>query len=126
MAWTNNEFDGKNINIHHAIESLASKDSMWTLNDNDWSTLYWDSENSQAQPTLDEIKAEIQRLQTEYDAKEYVRKRTRENDGTTTAYAEISEQMAMIYDDIIAGKLDSTGKFCSHNKKVKDENPKPS
>ena len=83
MTWTKNDFDGKNINIHHAIESLASKDSMWTLRDNDWSTLYWDSNNTQSQPTLDEIKTEIQRLQIEYEAKEYERKRTRENDGTT-------------------------------------------
>ena len=34
--------------------------------------------------------------------------------------------MAMIYDDIIAGKLDATGSFAAHNKAVKDANPKPS
>ena len=32
----------------------------------------------------------------------------------------------MIYDDIIAGKLDATGSFVAHNKAVKDANPKPS
>ena len=41
-------------------------------------------------------------------------------------YAPTGEQMAMIYDDIIAGKLDATGSFAAHNKAVKDANPKPS
>ena len=41
-------------------------------------------------------------------------------------YAPTREQMAMIYDDIIAGKLDATGSFAAHNKAVKDANPKPS
>ena len=44
----------------------------------------------------------------------------------STTYAPTGEQMAMIYDDIIAGKLDSTGSFAKHNKAVKDANPKPS
>ena len=125
MAWTTNDYDEKDNCIHHAMLSLAP-DAKWRIDDNDWSTLFWDSSNSQAQPTLDEVKAEIKRLQGVHEATEYQRKRNRENDGTTAKYAELSEQIAMIYDDIIAGKLDSTGKFCTHNKKVKDENPKPS
>ena len=43
----------------------------------------------------------------------------------TTQYADWREQLAMIYDDIIAGKLDATGSFAAHNKAVKDANPKP-
>ena len=43
----------------------------------------------------------------------------------STIYAPTGEQLAMIYDDIIAGKLDSTGSFAAHNKAVKDANPKP-
>jgi len=49
----------------------------------------------------------------------------RTTNGSTT-YGSWREQMAMIYDDIIAGKLDSTGSFAAHNKAVKDANPKPS
>ncbi len=41
-------------------------------------------------------------------------------------YAPAGEQLAMIYDDIIAGKLDATGSFVAHNKEIKDANPKPS
>ena len=44
----------------------------------------------------------------------------------TTQYADWREQLAMIYDDIIAGKLDATGSFAAHNKAVKAANPKPS
>ena len=33
--------------------------------------------------------------------------------------------MSMIYDDIVAGKLDTTGTFFAHNKAVNDANPKP-
>ena len=52
-------------------------------------------------------------------------KTDRTTDGSTT-YSSWREQMAMIYDDIIAGKLDATGSFAAHNKAVKDANPKPS
>ena len=44
----------------------------------------------------------------------------------STRYAEWNEQFAMLYDDMLAGKLDSTGTFFAHNKAVKDANPKPS
>ena len=43
-----------------------------------------------------------------------------------TYYADWREQLAMLYDDMLAGKLDSTGTFFAHNKAVKDANPKPS
>ena len=44
----------------------------------------------------------------------------------STTYAPTGEQLGMLYDDIIAGKLDATGSFAAHNKAVKDANPKPS
>ena len=42
-----------------------------------------------------------------------------------TSYGTWREQLAMLYDDMVAGKLDSTGTFFAHNKSVKDANPKP-
>jgi len=80
----------------------------------------WDSANSDSQPSDDELNAAYTAWKT---AEEYKIKRT--ETGSTT-YAPTGEQMAMIYDDIIAGKLDSTGSFAIHNKAVKDANPKPS
>ena len=41
-------------------------------------------------------------------------------------YGTWKEQLEMVYDDLRAGKLDSTGTFVAHNKSVKDANPKPS
>jgi|TARA_R100000231_G_scaffold79224_1_gene61114 hypothetical protein len=43
----------------------------------------------------------------------------------STKYGSWREQLAMLYDDMIAGKLDTTGSFALHNKAVKDANPKP-
>jgi len=48
----------------------------------------------------------------------------RTTNGSTT-YAPTGDQLGMLYDDIIAGKLDATGSFAVHNKAVKDANPKP-
>ena len=48
----------------------------------------------------------------------------RTTNGSTT-YAPTGDQLGMLYDDIIAGKLDATGSFAIHNKAVKDANPKP-
>ena len=66
--------------------------------------------------------SKIDAARVELDKLKYQIERT--FSGSTT-YAPTGEQMAMIYDDIIAGKLDSTGSFAAHNKAVKDANPKP-
>ena len=42
-----------------------------------------------------------------------------------THYAEIGDQLDMLYKDIVAGKLDTTGTWATHIKAVKDANPKP-
>ena len=75
--------------------------------------------------TLEQSKIDTARttLDTEAAAVKYQTDRT--TNGSTT-YSSWREQMAMIYDDIIAGKLDATGSFAAHNKAVKDANPKPS
>ena len=44
----------------------------------------------------------------------------------STIYDTIGNQLGMLYDDLIAGKLDSTGTWATHIKAVKDANPKPS
>ena len=48
-----------------------------------------------------------------------------------TTYGEVTydswrNQLAMLYDDMLAGKLDTTGTWATHIKAVKDANPKPS
>ena len=69
------------------------------------------------------VSIDLDAVETEFAKQDYINKRT--ETGTTT-YAPTGEQMAMLYNDIIAGKLDATGSFAIHNKAVKDANPKPS
>ena len=48
----------------------------------------------------------------------------RTTDGSTV-YASFGDQLDMLYKDIVAGKLDTTGTWATHIKAVKDANPKP-
>ena len=73
---------------------------------------------------LDQSKIDAARttLDTEAAAIKYQRDRTK--DGSTT-YASYGDQLDMLYKDIVAGKLDTTGTWATHIKAVKDANPKP-
>jgi len=75
--------------------------------------------------TLEQTKIDAARTTLDAEAAAVKYKTDRTTNGSTT-YSSWREQMAMIYDDIIAGKLDATGSFAAHNKAVKDANPKPS
>ena len=44
----------------------------------------------------------------------------------STVYDTIGNQLDMLYADMLAGKLDTTGTWATHIKAVKDANPKPS
>ena len=61
-------------------------------------------------------------LDAEAAAVKYKTDRTR--NGSTT-YASFGDQLDMLYKDIVAGKLDTTGTWATHIKAVKDANPKP-
>lgn len=52
-------------------------------------------------------------------------KTDRTTDGSTK-YGSISDQLDMLYKDMLSGKLDTTGTWATHIKAVKDANPKPS
>ena len=62
-------------------------------------------------------------LDTEAAAVKYKTDRTTNG---YTIYAAIGDQLDMLYKDIVAGKLDTTGTWATHIKAVKDANPKPS
>jgi len=51
-------------------------------------------------------------------------KTDRTTDGSTT-YASIGDQLDMLYKDIVAGTLTTSGVLATHIKAVKDANPKP-
>ena len=75
--------------------------------------------------TLDQSKIDAARtaLNTVATSVKYKTDRTRDG---STIYDTIGNQLGMLYDDLIAGKLDATGTWATHVKSVKDANPKPS
>ena len=75
--------------------------------------------------SLDQSKIDAARttLNTEAAAVKYKTDRT--TDGSTV-YASFGDQLDMLYKDMLAGKLDTTGTWATHIKAVKDANPKPS
>ena len=107
--------------INLALLQLGKNANRYRLDQNTvpHKIIEWDSANSDSQPTDDELNAAYIEWK---NANEY--KIQRIFSGTIT-YATTGEQMAMLYDDIIKGNLDTTGSFAAHNKAVKDANPKP-
>jgi hypothetical protein len=74
--------------IDKALLSLRPNSS-WDLNGDDYSGIVWKDE-TQTQPTLEEVNAEIVRLKADYDVKEYQRNRAKE-------YPTIADQLDYIY-----------------------------
>ena len=74
--------------------------------------------------SLDQSKIDEARttLNAEAAATKYQTDRTTNG---STRYASIGDQLDMLYKDIVAGKLDTTGTWATHVKAVKDANPKP-
>ena len=54
-----------------------------------------------------------------------VKYKTDRTTNASTGYASFGDQLDMLYKDIVAGKLDTTGTWATHIKAVKDANPKP-
>ena len=55
-----------------------------------------------------------------------VKYKTDRTENGSTIYASFGDQLDMLYADMVAGKLDTTGSWATHIKEVKDANPKPS
>ena len=83
----------------------------------------WDSNGNLV--SLDQSKIDAARVTLDAEAVANKYKTDRTTNGSVV-YEDWREQLAMLYDDMLAGKLDSTGTFFAHNKAVKDANPKPS
>ena len=81
------------------------------------------ADGSKIELVQSEIDAARVTLDAEAAAVKYKTDRT--TDGSTT-YASFGDQLDMLYADMLAGKLDTTGTWATHIKAVKDANPKPS
>ena len=73
--------------------------------------------------TLEQSKIDTARTELNTAAAAIKYQTDRTTDGETT-YASIGDQLDMLYKDIVAGKLDTTGTWATHIKAVKDANPK--
>ena len=76
-----------------ALESLKTQEHGWDFLED---KIIWRDTNTGDPPTRAEIDAELKRLQDEYDAQEYARKRQAE-------YPPIGDQLDMIYKDMKNG-----------------------
>ena len=75
--------------------------------------------------TLEQSKIDAARTTLDAEALAVKYKTDRTTNGSTI-YASFGDQLDMLYKDIVAGKLDTTGTWATHIKAVKDANPKPS
>ena len=75
--------------------------------------------------TLEQSKIDSARITLDAEAAAVKYKTDRTTNGSTT-YDTIGDQLDMLYADMLAGKLDTTGTWATHIKAVKDANPKPS
>ena len=89
----------------------------------DDSTGAFKADGSQITLVQSDIDAARVTLDSEAAAIKYQTDRT--TDGSTK-YDTIGNQLDMLYADMLAGKLDTTGTWATHIKAVKDANPKPS
>ena len=65
-----------------------------------------------------DIEAKMNEMANEPEQSNYAQQRR-------NAYPPIGDQLDMLYKDIVAGKVDTTGTWATHIKSVKDANPKP-
>ena len=86
-----------------------------SVSGNDINTVQWHNGTTPI-PKAD-IEAKMVEVQADYDAKQYQRDRA-------TAYAEIKEQLDLLYHDMAADKGDKTGEWFKAIKAVKEANPK--
>ena len=74
--------------------------------------------------TLVQSKIDTARTELNTEAAKVKYKTDRTTNGSTV-YSSLGDQLDMLYKDMLAGKLDTTGTWATHIKAVKDANPKP-
>ena len=74
--------------------------------------------------SLEQSKIDAARTTLNAEAAAVKYKTDRTTDGSTT-YASIGDQLDMLYKDIVAGTVTTSGTWATHIKAVKDAHPKP-
>ena len=104
-------------NIQSLIKWKWKADSIVVYKSGNWHIQQWLSP-SITQPSTDEIKAEISNYQKELDKTYYQEQRRPE-------YPSVKEQLDLLYKDIVAGTVTTSGGFAKAIKAIKDKYPKP-
>ena len=104
------------IKVTEAIKTI-NPNATYAITGSDLNTCKIEWLNGTTPISKADIEAKMAELQTAYDAKEYQRDRS-------VAYAEIKEQLDLLYHDMAADKGDKTGEWFKAIKAVKDANPK--
>ena len=104
-------------NIQSLIKWKWKADSIVVYKSGNWHIQQWLSP-SITQPSTDEIKAEIPNYQAELDKTYYQEQRRPE-------YPSVKEQLDLLYKDIVAGTVTTSGGFAKAIKAIKDKYQKP-
>lgn len=72
--------------------------TVWSINMEDYSTLWWSETNEQDPPDLEDVQAELTRQRNEFASLEYSRERAE-------AYDSIKDQLDQLYHDMSDGLL---------------------
>lgn len=104
------------IMISKALRSLYPN-SQYTIENEDINKIYWISNPPQTLASIEELHAEVARLEALElsNAYQYTRK---------TEYPPIADQLDMLWHAIDSGSLDKNSDFYKSLKAVKDANPK--
>ena len=100
--------------IEQAIK-LINPNAHYIIRENNLDKITWDDDTTAISKS--DIETKMAEVQTAYDNNEYQRDRA-------IAYAQIKEQLDLLYHDMTADKGDKSGEWYKHIKKVKDDNPK--
>jgi len=106
----------KEPDISDALKALDPEANFAVKGDQVYTNVDWFGSN--AKPSESAATTKLAELKAAYDAKDYSRKRY-------ASYKTIVEQLDMLYKDIVAGTLTTSGTWATHIKSVKDANPKP-
>ena len=102
--------------IRKAYPSITALDGSW---------INYGLDASGNKVSIEQSKVDAARATLDAEAAAVKYKTDRTTNGSTT-YDTIGNQLDMLYADMLAGKLDTTGTWATHIKAVKDANPKPS
>ena len=106
------------MTLDHSAIRKAYPDAV-TIDD---STGAFKADGSKIDLVQSDIDAARSTLNTEAAAVKYKTDRTTNG---STRYASFGDPLDMLYKDMVAGKLDSTGTWAAHIAAVKGANPKP-